>query len=320
MMPASHRANPAAKILLIGPTGQVGWELLRTLQPLGTIIPAGRQPYPFGLGTTLDLGHPEGLRPVLRELKPRIIVNAAAYTAVDRAEEEPDLALAVNDTAPGVLAEEAERLDALLIHYSTDYVFDGTKGAPYTEEDGPCPLNVYGQTKLAGERAIQAAGARHFILRTSWVYGRRGTNFLLTILRLAAECDELRIVADQVGSPTWSRLVAEATAQVVASHLCGAAPAPGIYHVSAGGQTSWHGFAQAIVEEVRARASRPLADKAALPAPRLGPSQVLAITTAEFPRPARRPAYSVLANDRLRRDFHLALPDWRLQLHLALDE
>lgn len=196
------------RILLIGKNGQVAWELQRTLATLGEIITVGRE--------QLDVANAASIRQVIRETKPQIIVNATAYTAVDKAEAEPELAMQVNGVAPGIMAEEAKRLDALLVHYSTDYVFDGTKQGAYVEEDVPNPLSVYGKTKLAGEQAIQATGAKHLILRTSWVYGARGKNFLLTILRLAKERPELKIVDDQIGAPTWSRMIAEATAQILA--------------------------------------------------------------------------------------------------------
>jgi dTDP-4-dehydrorhamnose reductase len=189
------------RILLTGKNGQVGWELQRTLATLGEVVTLDRQ--------DLDLADPDSIRRVVREHKPNLIVNAAAYTAVDKAEEESDLAMVINGTAPGILAEEAKRLSAAIIHYSTDYVFDGSKNTPYTEEDAPNPLNVYGRTKLAGERAIQAVGAPYLILRTSWVYGMRGKNFLLTILRLARERNEIKVVNDQIGAPTWSRIIAQ---------------------------------------------------------------------------------------------------------------
>nr|WP_255210519.1 dTDP-4-dehydrorhamnose reductase [Methylogaea oryzae] len=221
-------------ILLTGKDGQVGWELQRALAPLGKVVAVGRD--------ALDLADADGIRRVVRDVAPRLIVNAAAYTAVDKAESEPELAMAINGIAPGILAEEARRLGAGLIHYSTDYVFDGAKQGEYAEDDTPNPVSVYGQTKLAGERAVSSSGAEHLIFRTSWVYGLRGRNFLLTMLRLARERAELRVVADQVGAPTWSRMIAEATAIVVArwyEHSAGdATPRPksglsGIYHLAA---------------------------------------------------------------------------------------
>ncbi len=294
-----------SKILLTGKNGQVGWELRRALAPLGEVIAFGRE--------DMDLSRPDGISSVVRSVKPDLIVNAAAYTAVDQAESEPDLAMAINGTAPGILAEEAKRLGAFLVHYSTDYVFDGTKALPYTEEDRPNPLNVYGKTKLAGEQAIQASGAPHLIFRTSWVYGSRGKNFLLTILRLAREKDELRIVADQFGAPTWGRMIAEATAHICATFF---APHPsaqpriaevgGVYHLTAGGTTSWHDFAEAILGNTQnPRARRP---------------HLIAIPGREYPLPARRPTNSLLSNSKLNQRFGLSIPDWRIGLALCLEE
>jgi len=297
--------HPSLKIMLTGKNGQIGWELQRTLAPLGEVVALGRQEF--------DLTRPGQIRERVREIKPDIIVNAAAYTAVDKAEEEPDLAMAVNGTAPGILAEEAKRVNALLIHYSTDYVFDGTKRTPYTEEDEPNPINVYGKTKLAGERAIQEVGVPHLIFRTSWVYGIRGKNFLLTILRLARERKELRVVDDQIGSPTWSRMVAEATAQILARIYSPFAPhssplteLSGIYHLSAGGQTSWYGFAKAIINYTSHLTPHPL--------------RVSPIPTNKYPTPARRPSYSVLSNAKLNDAFGIVLTDWERVLILALED
>jgi len=262
----------------------------------------------------MDLSDPDAIRRTLREAKPDLIVNAAAYTAVDRAEAEPERALAVNGVAPGILAEEAKRLGAALIHYSTDYVFDGSKGAPYAEEDEPRPINTYGRTKLAGERAIQAVDIPHLILRTSWVYGARGSNFLLTILRLAKEREELAIVDDQIGAPTWSRAIAAATGTIL-EHLGWNQPAfhdacaakRGIYNFTAAGQTSWHGFAAAIL--AHAASAPPGAPFCLERAPVLKP-----ITTAQYPLPAPRPRYSVLSNAKLQRTFGVAMPDWKASL------
>ncbi len=282
------------RILLTGIGGQVGWELARSLQPLGEVVALDRAGF--------DLAAPDRMRGVLRELRPAWIVNPAAHTAVDKAESEVALATAINATAPGILAEEAKRLDALLVHYSTDYVFDGGKPTPYVEADPTCPINTYGQTKLAGEEAIRASGCRHLILRTSWVYGMRGANFLRTMLRLAQERDELRVVADQIGAPTWSRMIAETTALMLARHR----DQEGIYHFVAGGEISWHGFAEAIVARGHALgliAKTPVVHR---------------ITSAEFPTPARRPANSRLDCGRLREDFGLSQPDWRTQLELCL--
>lgn len=292
------------RILLTGKNGQVGWELQRTLATLGEVISLDRH--------GLDLTDPDSIRRAVRAHNPNLIVNAAAYTAVDKAEEEPDLAMAINGTAPGILAEETKRLGAALVHYSTDYVFDGNKNGPYTEDDAPNPVNIYGKTKLAGEQAIQAVGALHLIFRTSWVYGARGKNFLLTILRLARERDELRIVNDQIGAPTWSRMIAEATAQVVAqlSRPQGEGwveSVSGVYHLTAAGQTSWYGFTQAILESVTFPTRQSL--------PRVTP-----ISSAEYPTPAPRPKNSVLSNTRLRQKFGLEPPRWEIGLRLSLEE
>ncbi|HEX8692065.1 MAG TPA: dTDP-4-dehydrorhamnose reductase [Longimicrobium sp.] len=287
----------APAILLLGRGGQVGWELERALAPLGRVVAPPR--------SQVDLARPEQLRDAVRGCRPRLVVNAAAYTAVDRAEAEPEAAFAANATAPGVLAEEARRAGAFLVHYSTDYVFDGSKRAPYAEGDAPNPLNVYGRSKLEGERAVQAAGGDYLVLRTSWVYGARGSNFLRTVLRLLEERGELRVVADQEGAPTWSRLVAEATAAVVAQGRSLRPREAGVFHLSAAGSTSWHGFATAI--------------QRALPAAQRA-KRVAAIPSAEYPTPAARPAYSVLDNGRLRRAFGIALPEWDASLRLVLEE
>ena len=288
------------KILITGANGQVGWELQRTLAPLGEVVALGRE--------ALDLSDPDAIRKTLRQAAPDLIVNAAAYTAVDKAEEERELAQAVNGAAPGVLAEEAKLLNAALVHYSTDYVFDGLKGAPYEEIDAPHPLSVYGETKLAGEKAIAAVGATHLILRTSWVYGARGKNFMRTMLRLANERDELRVVNDQIGAPTWSRMIAEATSVILAQCLHKGTVAGvlsdkgGLYHLTAAGQTTWFGFASAIVQHTE----KP---------PRMTP-----ITTADYPLPAPRPAYSVMSNAKLAHVFDIRLPDWEASLALCADE
>jgi dTDP-4-dehydrorhamnose reductase len=273
------------RILLTGTNGQVGYELARSLQGLGEVVALDRG--------AMDLADLARVRDVIRSLKPDLIVNPAAYTAVDKAESEPELAMRINGEAPGVMAEEARALGAALIHYSTDYVFDGSKDGAYTEQDAPCPVSVYGRSKLAGEQAIQAAGIRHLILRTSWVYGMRGKNFLLTVLRLAQERDELRIVADQFGAPTWSRTIAEATARIVARGAGDWDAESGIYHLTAKGRTSWHGFTEAILDNA-ALAKRP---------------GVTPIATADYPLPARRPANSVLSQQRFVDTFG-ELPAW----------
>jgi len=267
-------------ILLIGAAGQLGRELKRSLACLGDLVACDR--------SQIDLADGTALRAAVRAHAPRAIVNAAAYTAVDRAEQEPDLARRINATAPAILAEEAKRLGALLVHYSTDYVFDGGKAEPWREDDTPNPLNVYGASKLAGEQAIQAACARHLIFRTSWVYGARGANFVLTMRRLMRERPELKIVADQIGAPTWSRLLAEATAQITArlvtpgAGFSGTGPW-GVYHMTNGGETSWHGFAEAIQ---------------ALDEPEV-PARLVAIPSSDYPTPAQRPLNSRLDNDKL---------------------
>jgi len=278
-------------IFLTGARGQVGGELTRLLARHGTVVATDVD--------SLDLTNVDAVRAAVRAAKPALIVNAAAYTAVDLAEREADLAYAVNARAPGILAEEARHLGAVLIHYSTDYVFDGTRRTPYPEDAPTGPLNVYGASKLEGERAVAAAGAHALVFRTSWVYGLTGRNFLLTIRRLAAERDELRIVADQTGVPNWSRTLAEATTRIVAMGLPAMAARSGLYHLSSTGATTWHAFAQAIV--------------GAVAKPRIVP-----ITTAEYPTPARRPAYGVLATARFEHTFDFALPDWREDLDRCL--
>ncbi|MDA1116576.1 MAG: dTDP-4-dehydrorhamnose reductase [Proteobacteria bacterium] len=270
------------RILLTGKDGQVGWELQKTLAALGEVTALGR--------AELDLRDAERIGEVVRAAKPEVIVNAAAYTAVDKAESERDLAFAVNAVAPGVLAAEAKRSGALLVHYSTDCVFDGSKNSPYVENDELNPLNIYGASKLAGERAIADSGCRHLILRTSWVYGPRGSNFLLTMLRLARERPELRVVDDQIGAPTSSLAIARATAQLLPRG------AGGLYHFCAAGEASWCGFARAIL--ARAGIATP----------------VVAIRTEDYPTPARRPRNSCLDCSRLRKDFGLSLASWEEQL------
>ncbi|MFZ9745574.1 MAG: dTDP-4-dehydrorhamnose reductase [Opitutaceae bacterium] len=289
---------PRKRLLLFGEQGQVAWELRRTLAPMAEVTCVGR--------AGADLADPAAIRRVIADAAPDVIVNAAAYTAVDKAETETALATRINADAPGVMAAEAARRGALLVQYSTDYVFAGNQATPYTEEDPTGPLGAYGRTKLAGEEAIRAAGGSHLIFRLCWVYGNRGANFLLTMQRLAREREELRVVADQHGCPTWSRMIAEATAQALRClHTPGDARAvTGTYHLCASGQTTWHAFARAIVE--------------AQPADLRRCRDVRAITTAEYPTPARRPAYSVLDTTKLERVFGLRLPDWRESLGQVL--
>jgi dTDP-4-dehydrorhamnose reductase len=285
------------RIVVTGATGQIGYEAVRELAPLGNVVGLTR--------ADLDLANPAAIRETIRTLRPRIIVNAAAYTAVDRAEAERELCGAVNADAAAVLAEEARRLGALLVHYSTDYVFDGSKRSPYTEKDPPAPLSAYGATKLAGEQAIQAVGGSYVILRTSWVYGARGTNFLRTMLRLARERSELRVVNDQVGAPTWSRSIAAATARLLLE--VGNDGAADVYHMTALGSTTWYDFARHILEGDPQREEQVC-------------RTIIPISTAEFGAPARRPLYSVLDCAAIRDGFGLTLPDWRQQLGLVLDE
>ncbi len=302
-----------SRILLTGKNGQVGWELQRTLATLGEVIALDRH--------GIDLANPDSIRRAVREYKPNLIVNAAAYTAVDTAEEEPGLAMAINGIAPGILAEEAKKLGATVVHYSTDYVFDGNKDTPYTEEDATNPLNVYGKTKLAGERALQAVGAPHLIFRTSWVYGARGKNFLLTMLRLARERDELRIVNDQTGAPTWSRMIAAATAQILAqlyspftvhqlpvlNHPSLFTDISGIYHLSATEETTWFGFTKEILEQAGAM-------------PGYKVKSLHPILTSEYPLAAARPGYAVLSHQKTAQTFGIVLPSWRHMLALCMQE
>ncbi len=298
--------NPP-RILLLGADGQVGWELRRALLPLGEVRPQNR--------AEADLGDVSALRAVLDRTRPQFIVNAAAYTAVDKAETEAELAHGINAAAPGLLAAWAAEHNAMLVHYSTDYVFDGAKPAPgsYTEADTPNPQSAYGRSKLAGEQAITASGCRHLILRTSWVYAARGGNFAKTMLRLAAERDSLRVIADQFGAPTSAELIADVTAQMLQrlrTDPALAAQASGLYHLTAQGSTSWHGYAQFVIAAAAAR-GLPL---------RCASEQVQAITTADYPLPAPRPANSRLDCTKLQTTFSLFLPPWQTQVQRLIDE
>ena len=299
-------------ILLTGKNGQVGGELLRLLPQLGELVAFGRD--------QLDLSKPGDIRRTIREVRPQLIVNAAAYTAVDQAETDETMAHAINAEAPELIAAEAKRVGAALLHYSTDYVFDGSKRAPYDEADSVNPLNVYGKTKFAGEQAIGGSGVPHLIFRTAWVYATRGSNFLLTVLRLATEREELRIVSDQVGAPTCAADLATATCKILAGinernreqfDFC---EASGTYHVSAAGQTTWYEFAMAILEEAKAssHSQRWLSD--ATKGRQLIARRVIPISTEEFHSPTHRPSYSVLSNSKLVQTFGVALPDWNTQL------
>ncbi len=307
-MPEQHSTHSRPTILLTGADGQVGSELLRALAPLGRVVAPRR--------AELDLSDEAALREKVRSLQPALIVNAAAYTAVDRAESERGTAFAVNAVAPGVLADEAACIGSTMVHYSTDYVFDGTKGTPYLESDEPSPENVYGESKLAGDLAVAASGAPHLILRTSWVYAARGHNFMRTMLRLAHEREELRVVSDQVGTPTPAWLLAEVTVRLLAGHAEGSAfpistSERGVYNVTTKGSTTWHAFAESILN--------------------LDPQQadqrcrvVTPITTADFPTPARRPAYSVLDTTRVERALGMPMPGWeealeRTMAHMTTD-
>jgi dTDP-4-dehydrorhamnose reductase len=302
-------------ILLIGKGGQVGSELAGRLPSLGEVVALGR--------AELDLSKPDEIREVIRRVQPRLIVNAAAYTAVDQAEKEPSLAQAINSDAPEIMAKEGKKIGASLVHYSTDYVFDGTKNAPYLEDDPPNPLSVYGKTKLAGEQAIRSSGVSHLIFRTAWVYAAQGSNFLLTILRVAAQRDELRVVRDQFGAPTRNVDIAAATIAALtkiaerSQGQNGFAHFVGTYHMTAAGATTWYDFAVAILQEASAiPASSPWLTSASGGLP-LRAKRVTAITTAEYPTPARRPAYSVLSNAKLGQVFGIELPDWLSQLRCS---
>lgn len=284
-----------SKILLTGKNGQVGWELQRSLALFGDVVALDAD--------EMDLADPDAIRRTVRDINPGIIVNPAAYTAVDKAESDAELAMAVNGVAPGVFAEEALRLGAVLVHFSTDYVFDGCKSAPYTEDDAPNPQSVYGRTKLAGEEAIRATACKHLILRTSWVYGVHGGNFVKTILRLAKERPELRIVGDQFGAPTWARDLAQATLSALTrwQEKNWDGGLGGLYHLTAGGRTNWHHYAEEIVRLAR-EYDAALAAKS---------PDIHAIATHEYPVPAKRPANSVLANDRIGHAFGIKLPGWQ---------
>ena len=286
------------RLMVTGANGQVGWELGRILQPLGQVIALDR--------SQCDLSRPELLPGRVRDIKPDVIVNAAAYTAVDKAEQEEHLATTINSTAVGVLAEEARKAGILFVHYSTDYVFDGEKPTPYSEDDAPHPINAYGRSKLAGEVALAAAGGAHLILRTSWVYAGRGRNFLLTVLRLARERVELRMVDDQIGAPTWARDIADATARIIsAAHveLAQNKFASAIFHLTASGMTSWFGFAKAIVDD----AGHQHLLKQRLP-------RLIPITSKDYPTPASRPKNCRLSCERVGERFGIALPDWQRSL------
>jgi dTDP-4-dehydrorhamnose reductase len=293
------------KILLLGKNGQLGWELQRSLAPLGEVVACGR--------AEADLTNPGNLRTLVRKVSPQVIVNAAAYTAVDKAESEPDLAFLINSEAVDLLAKEASLLNAWFIHYSTDYVFDGTKEGPYQETDATAPLDIYGKSKLSGEEAIHASGCKHLIFRTSWVYAARGNNFVKTMLRLARERDEIKVVCDQIGAPTSAELLADVTACCLYRLQCDATFASqhgGTYNLAASGSTSWHGFAQFILDEALRHGVKLCATS----------KNVLAIPTSDYPLPAKRPSNSRLATQKISSIFGLELPSWQLHTKRVIAE
>jgi dTDP-4-dehydrorhamnose reductase len=299
------KATRIPTLLVTGSNGQVGFELRRSLAPLGRVIALDR--------ARCDLSRPDELRRVVRELRPDVIVNPAAYTAVDKAETEADLAHAINGVAPGVLAEEAKALGSLLVHYSTDYVFDGRKDGAYVESDAVGPQSVYGKSKLAGEQAITASGATALVLRTCWVAGAHGGNFAKTMLKLGRDRDSLRVIADQFGAPTTASLIADVTAQIVSRHwLHGEreAFAAGIYHLAAAGETTWHGYATEVLRGAAARGVELKVD----------PERIEAIPATAYPLPAARPSNSRLDTSKLRETFDIHLPDWQQGIHLLLDQ
>ena len=296
------------KVLLLGRNGQVGWELQRSLAPLGELVALDRHST-LEDGGCGDLNDLDGLRETVRRLRPDVIVNAAAHTAVDKAESEPELARALNATAPGALAEAAHAVGALLVHYSTDYVFDGSGTAPWTEDAATGPLSVYGQTKLEGEQLIEASGARHLIFRTSWVYAARGANFAKTMLRLAMERERLTVIDDQFGAPTGAELIADVTAHAIRQTLRSDAGG-GVHHLAAAGETTWNGYARFVLET--ARALQP--DRS------LKAQEVAPVPTSAFPTPAQRPLNSRLDTARLRSTFGLNLPHWQHGVRRMLAE
>ena len=300
------------KIVIVGRNGQLAWEAKQRFQGLGQIICVGRPEF--------DLADIDSVRSGIRKITPTVLVNAAAYTAVDQAESEPEAAIKINSDAPAVMAEEAKRMGALYITYSTDYVFDGKSASAYQETDATTPLNVYGASKLSGERAVEAVGGSYLIFRTSWVYGARGRNFLNTILKLAAERPELKVVDDQIGAPTWSRDLADATRKIIEQLVTKSSSAKipvgealgdrrGIYHMTAAGSISWCGFAAAIVEEMKMRGM----DKGNL-------AKIIPIPGSEYPTPAQRPHNSRLSNEKLRNVFGVMLPPWRESLAAVMDD
>jgi dTDP-4-dehydrorhamnose reductase len=286
------------KLLLLGNTGQLGWELQRAIQPLGEVVAFD---YP-----QVDLADPASIHKVMQEYRPEGILNATAYTAVDKAESEPELAEAINGKGPGVLAEEARKLNAVLIHFSTDYVFDGTKGAPYEETDLPNPINVYGESKLFGEQAIQTVGGDYLIFRTAWVYSLRRESFVTKVLEWARKKELLRVVDDQVSNPTWARMLAEATAQIFAQGVGYLRERAGLYHLAGGGYATRYAWAQEILKLDPKKQEQTV-------------KQLLPALSSEFPTPAQRPFFSALDCQKFEQVFNLRLPPWDAALKLALD-
>jgi len=292
-------------ILITGKDGQVGWELQRSVAHIGNVVACDSK--------QLDLSNVDSIVKVLRDVKPNIIINPAAYTAVDKAEEEPELAMKVNGVGPQVLAEEGLKLNALLMHYSTDYVFDGTKASPYSEIDLPCPLNVYGKTKLHGEKMIQDSGVRHLIFRTSWVYASRGHNFVHSILRLAKKRESLNVIEDQTGSPTWARLISEVSMHALISSLSdinSGSFESGLYNLVSSGKTSWFGFAKKIIDYAQCK----------LDCDGIIVKNIYPIPASEYPAPAKRPKNSCLDTSKLEERFNLYLPSWEQSLELCMME
>ncbi|AAU49981.1 dTDP-4-dehydrorhamnose reductase [Burkholderia pseudomallei] len=293
------------KILVTGANGQVGWELARSLAVLGQVVPLTRE--------QADLGRPETLARIVEDAKPDVVVNAAAYTAVDAAETDGAAANVINGEAVGVLAAATKRVGGLFVHYSTDYVFDGTKPSPYIETDPTCPVNAYGASKLLGELAVAETGGDWLTFRTTWVFAARGKNFLRTMLRLAKEREEMKIVADQFGAPTWARSIADGTAHALTTAMrerAAGAFTSGVYHMTSAGQTSWHGFADAIIASWRAAPG----------AAPLAVSRIVPIPASAYPVPAQRPANSVLSNKALKERFGIELPDWRYAVGLCVND
>lgn len=300
-----HKTPSIPTLLVTGSNGQVGFELRRSLAPLGRVVALER--------ASCDLSQPDELRRIVRELRPDVIVNPAAYTAVDKAETDIEAAYAINSVAPGVLAEEAKSLGSLLVHYSTDYVFDGRKDGSYVETDKVNPQSVYGKSKVAGEQAIAASGVQAIVLRTCWVAGAHGSNFAKTMLKLGRERDSLRVIADQFGAPTTASLIADVTAQIVARHWLSGRPAAfagGVYHLAAAGETSWHGYATEVLRMAAARGVPLLVNL----------EHIEAIPATAYPLPAPRPANSRLNTSKLRETFGIHLPDWQQGIRLLLDQ